>query len=61
MTLANHKMAQESAEQEQMIQLLQTQRDIYSRSVHEYSTKALQTDKLTDENEKLKDQVNVMR
>ena len=44
-----------------MVQLLQTQRDIYARSVQEYSGKAMQADTLVEENKQLQNTIDSLR
>lgn len=52
---------QENSESEQMVQLLQTQRDIYARNVQDYSSKAIQADQLSQENGKLREEISTLK
>lgn len=57
----NSKLVRENSESERMVQLLQTQRDIYSRNVQEYSSKALQADQLSEENSRLREEISAVK
>ena len=61
LSLENRRITQENSETEQMVQLLQTQRDIYARTVQEYSGKAIQADTLTEENKQLQNTIESLR
>jgi len=54
-------VTQENAETEQMVQLLQTQRDIYARSVQEYTSKVLHADQISEENRQLQTTIENLR